>query len=437
MHCLKVAKSNRMLCTPDLVHHLEESAVSKVVKTPTIINIGSFDPFTARSSAYEITPAILSVYSHNTSPPAKKKLSDTAALMYTSGTSGNPKAVSIKCFHMVLVSVPLQMDVDRWGSTQNTKSRIYSCLPLFHGTGLFTGPCQAVGCSGTFIIGRKFSASRFSQDLFDSGATKMLYVGELCRYLLKAPPSPYDKKHNCRIASGNGLSLDIWEKFMKRYNITEIREFYRSTEGVARFDNFAGGAESYGRCGFAGPVARRFNEHTYIVKFDAETQQPYRDSNGRCVKAKLGELGEAVGRVNSMATYHEYLDNPTANEEKLIKDVFAPGDIFQRSGDLLVHDQDGWVRFVERAGDSYRWKGENVSAGEVKSHLSKLPGVNSVEVYGVKLPGYDGQAGAAAIVLNDPSPHGQRQFLDGLYQRLSKQGLTIYQIPRLVRFIEA
>jgi acyl-CoA synthetase (AMP-forming)/AMP-acid ligase II len=316
---------------------------------------------------------------------AKKSLGSIASLIFTSGTSGNPKAVSIKSFQYIIVSTPIPLDADQ----PRPPLRIYSCLPLFHGTCLFTGLLYATSSSGTFCLARKFSASRFSEALVHSRADRFLYVGELCRYLIAAPPSPHDRAHACTIAWGNGLQRDVWSKLMARFAISEVREFYRSTEGVAKFDNFASGPAGVGMCGFAGgPVARTANDVTYIVRYDPDTEAPWRDPRtGFCVRARTGEPGEAIGRVKNPALYHDYLGDEAANAKKLLRDVFAVGDLFQRSGDLVLRGEDGWVRFVERAGDSYRWKGENVSAGEVKEHIAHLSGVGSVEVFGVILDG--------------------------------------------------
>lgn len=191
------------------------------------------------------------------------------------------------------------------------------------------------------------------------------------------------------MATGNGLSKDIWEKFRHRFKIPEIREFYRSTEGVAKFDNISRGQPaSAGMVGYAGPIRRYYEEETYIVKYDPSTEEPYRDpGTGNCVVADIGEPGEAVGRVRSMDFYNEYLNNPEANKLKLIGNVFEKGDLFQRTGDLLVQSSGGYISFHDRSGDTFRWRGENVSAGEVRDHIARQPNVQDVAVYGFKLEG--------------------------------------------------
>lgn len=237
-------------------------------------------------------------------------------------------------------------------------------------------------------LAKKFSSSRFFKDVHDSRATRILYVGELCRYLINSPPTPWDRDHACIVATGNGLRGEIWERFRERFGVPEIREFYRSTEGLAKYDNFGKGTWGAGKIGFSGPLRRRMETDTFIIRLDASTAMPYRDPvTGFCVRAKLGEVGEVIGRVKSRALLTEYLHNESATEEKLLRDVFAQGDLWQKMGDLLIQDHEGWVRFHDRMGDTFRWKGENVSAGEVRDHLAKLKEVVDAVVWGVRLSG--------------------------------------------------
>lgn len=326
--------------------------------------------------------------------------------------------------------------------------RTYSPLPLFHGTALFTGLNLTLGTSGTLCLARKFSASRFWKDAHESRATRVLYVGELCRYLVASPPSPYDKNHNVIVAHGNGLRGEIWENFRQRFGVAEIRELYRSTEGLAKFDNHGVGAAGAGKLGFAGPLRRWVEEDTFLVKADPLTEEVWRDpKTGFCKTVGANEPGEAIGRVRDRELLTEYLNNTPATEGKLLRDVFVKGDCFQRMGDMLVRDLDGWVHFHDRMGDTFRWKGENVSAGEVRDHVARLPGVEDALVYGVKLAryflfslfcsereadkvSYDGQVGAASITLSSTS---DEDFMRKLYRGLRKTGLPSYAIPRLVR----
>lgn len=218
----------------------------------------------------------------------------------------------------------------------------------------------------------------------------MLYVGEVCRYLIAAPPSEFDRKHKCIVAIGNGLSGDVWTKFQERFGIKEIREVYRSSEGLYKFDNFYGGAASVGKVGFQGLLSRFLETDTFLLAFNPQTQQLIRHPiTGLCIQAKVNEPGEAVARIKTLEEeyYPAYFRDQKATEKKFVRDVFKKGDLFQRSGDLLVRDKDGWVSFVERIGESFRWKGENVSSSEVRGFMLEVEGCRDVVVWGTRLSG--------------------------------------------------
>ncbi|KAL2857489.1 hypothetical protein BJX68DRAFT_177665 [Aspergillus pseudodeflectus] len=427
IHCLNVSGSKLIISTPDISQHVCSDL-------PHLsFNVSSFDGTSAVSEL--ITPADLQQYSPATLSAAKRTPSDLSALIYTSGTTGKPKACAIRNMMALITSNPLSQDVNN--PSRYFPLRTYCSLPLFHGTAYFTGLCYSVGNAGTLCIRRKFSASKFWKDVHDSRATRILYIGELCRYLLASSPSPYDQDHSCIVAAGNGLRGDIWESFRNRFNVPEIREFYRSTEGIAKYDNFGFGSWGAGKVGFSGPIRRLFEDDTIIVKYDTDTEMPYRDpKTGFCIRANIGEEGEAIGRVRNRGLLTEYLKNEEATEKKLLRDVFEKGDLFQRTGDLLVQDFDGWVKFQDRVGDTFRWKGENVSAGEIRDHICQIPGVHDAVVYGVKLTAYDGQAGAAGITLDDPSESAAAEFTAKLYSELKKKGVPSYALPRLVRLTE-
>lgn len=380
VHCLNVSGSKFIISTPDL-----SQSVSSDLPHITI-NISSFNGISTGTTEL-VTTEDLQRFSLVGLAAAKRSPSDLNVLIYTSGTTGKPKACAIRNMQAIVTSTPLTVDANN--PSKYYPLRTYSSLPLFHGTAYFTGICYAVGNAGTLCLRRKFSASQFWKDVHDSRATRILYIGELCRYLLSTPPSPYDRNHSCIVANGNGLREEIWDRFRQRFGVPEIREFYRSTEGVAKFDNFGQGAWGVGKIGFSGPLRRLLDDDVFIVKYDTDTEMPYRDpTTGFCVRASLGEEGEAIGRVRNRGLLTEYLHNGDATEKKLLRDVFTKGDIFQRTGDLVVQDQSGWVKFQDRVGDTFRWKGENVSAGEVRDHICQIPTVHDAVVYGVKLKGY-------------------------------------------------
>jgi acyl-CoA synthetase (AMP-forming)/AMP-acid ligase II len=423
--------ANLILTTPDLSSFAASAAKSLGGSIRTVaLNLGSFP------SLHALPEDVATFQQQNTteaepiiSPP--RTLASPAALVYTSGTTGKPKACSVKFALVAAVSCPSVAD------TQNPKKylpvRTYSCMPLFHGTTLFTGLCYSVGTSGCFCLSRKFSARTFWKEVYFSRATKILYVGELCRFLLATPRGDWDTRHSVLVAHGNGLQRDVWVAFQKRFAVPEIREFYRSTEGLVKYDNrHRGEAGGAGKVTFAGSLKRRLEKDQFIVKFDYESEAPYRNGQGFCVLAPVGEPGEAIARVKSVAMYPNYHGNPAATEAKIIRNVFEEGDAFQKSGDLLVQEASGWVRFVDRIGDTFRWKGENVSAGEIRSYISELLEVEDVVVVGKRLPAYDGQAGAAAISLGKTSKEVEKKFVESLYGNLKRKGVPAYAFPRLV-----
>ena len=380
IHCLNVSRSKFIISTPDISEFVRSDLPHMA------LNLSSFDGIPTGTTEL-VTSSELAQSSPTGLAAAKRSVGDLTALIYTSGTTGKPKACGVRNIMVMATSNPQTPDVNN--PSKYYPLRTYSPLPLFHGTAYFTGLCASVGNAGTLCLRRKFSASQFFKDVHDSKATRVLYIGELCRYLLATPPSPYDKDHACIVATGNGLRGDIWEQFRQRFGVPEIREFYRSTEGVAKFDNHGEGAWGAGKIGFSGPIRRFLEDDVSIVRYDPDTEMPYRDpKTGFCVRASLGEEGEAIGRVRMRGLLTEYLHNEKATEEKLLRDVFQKGDLFQRTGDLVVQDGSGWVKFQDRVGDTFRWKGENVSAGEVRDHICQIDGVHDAVVYGVKLNGY-------------------------------------------------
>ncbi|KAJ5407880.1 hypothetical protein N7509_001763 [Penicillium cosmopolitanum] len=388
IHCLDVSGSTSIISTPDIAQHV-------CADLPHLsFHFSSFEGVSC-GDVELITQAELQQFSPAGLAPAKRTPKDLTALIYTSGTTGKPKACAVRNMMALITSNPLSADVN--DASKYYPLRTYSALPLFHGTAYFTGLCYS-----------------FWKDVHDSGATRILYI-----------------------AAGNGLRGEIWEKFKSRFGVHEIREFYRSTEGLAKFDNHGPGVWGAGKVGFSGPIRRFLEDDTFIVKYDNDTEMPFRDpETGFCVRAGLDEEGEAIGRVRDRDLLTEYLHNQDATEGKLLRDVFQKGDLFQRTGDLVVQDRSGWVRFQDRVGDTFRWKGENVSAGEIRDHICRIEGVHDAVVYGVKLAGYDGQAGAAGITLEEHSPAFEAELASKLYPELKKRGVPSYAFPRLVRFIE-
>jgi fatty-acyl-CoA synthase len=316
---------------------------------------------------------------------------DTALLIFTSGTTGMPKAARI-----THVRAQLYMRGFAGSTGANKNDRIYVALPLYHATGGLCALGAALLNGGSVFLRRKFSATHFWGEAVDEGCTMFVYIGELCRYLVNQAPSDGEARHKIRMAFGNGLRPDIWPVMKQRFHIPEILEFYGSTEGNVSMFNFDGREGAIGRA----PkwLRKRFNVR--LVQFDLETETPIRGTNGLCIEAGSGQIGECIGQIGGDARteYSGYVSK-TESEKKVLHDVFEKGDRWFATGDLMKTDADGYFYFIDRIGDTFRWKGENVSTNEVAERLLGCPGVKEANVYGVEVPGAEGRAGMAGLVV--------------------------------------
>jgi len=315
---------------------------------------------------------------------------DTALYIYTSGTTGLPKAARV---HHARARTYMRAFAGGTGTTPD--DRILNVLPLYHSTGGLVGLGPAFLNGGRAIIRKKFSASTFWSDARDSGATVFVYIGELCRYLVNCPPHEDERAHKIRLAFGNGLRPDVWPDFQGRFGIPNILEFYGSTEGNVSVFNFDGRQGSIGRV----PWFLKKAMNIRLVEFDVDSELPVRQPDGLCREARVGEIGEAIGLIGDdiRHDFSGYADK-AASEKKILTDVFTRGDRWFRTGDLMRQDKDGYFYFIDRIGDTYRWKGENVSTSEVEQRLTDAPGVKEVIAYGVAVPGADGKAGMVTII---------------------------------------
>jgi fatty-acyl-CoA synthase len=322
-------------------------------------------------------------------------LSDVALLIFTSGTTGMPKAAFVSHYRIVMWSEWFAGIMDA-----RTDDRLYNCLPLCHSVGGVVGVGSALVAGASVIVRRNFSATRFWADASASRATIFLYIGELCRYLLTAQGEKAPPPHQLRLCVGNGLRSDVWETFAKTFAIPRIIEFYASTEGSFSLFNLEGKPGAIGR-------APRFLAHrspVALVKFDFASEQPLRGSDGRCLRCAPHEMGEALGKIEAqssqLATRFEGYVSPQDTERKILRDVFVSGDAWFRTGDLMKMDGSGFFYFVDRIGDTFRWKGENVSTSQVAATLSAAPGVLGASVYAIEIPFADGRAGMAVLAVS-------------------------------------
>jgi fatty-acyl-CoA synthase len=418
-HCINVADADHVILADEL-GGVFETALPYLNRAPKIwIHGGHGNEATIGATLDKIDGSPLSETERR-----GVTINDRALLIYTSGTTGLPKAASIS--HRRILN---------WGgwfaglTGASIEDRLYDCLPLYHSVGGIVAPCSMLSAGASVVLADKFSATTFWQDIVRWDCTLFQYIGELCRYLLKASGSEFEARHRLRLACGNGLRGDIWEAFQARFSIPRILEFYAATEGNFSLYNVEGKPGAIGR--IPPLLAHRFP--AAIVRLDIEAGMPARNADGLCIRCGHGEAGEAIGRIGTAdeggGRFEGYTDSGET-EKKILRDVFAKGDAWFRTGDLMRLDEGGFFHFVDRVGDTFRWKGENVATSEVNEAVADCPGVVDATTYGVEIPGADGRAGMAAIVID--KRFDLAEFADHVSRRL-----PAYARPVLIRICAA
>ena len=348
---------------------------------------------------------------------------DLYVYIFTSGTTGLPKAGRISHAR----SMTAAYGFGGFTLGLGPSDVLYVCLPLFHSSGFLIGAGGVANAGATLALARKLSVSRFWDDVCDTGATAFVYIGEICRYLQLAPPHPRERMHKLTRMVGNGMRPDVWKEFVKRFEPGIVHEFYGATEGNVNMTNVFGMEGSVGRM-----PPFFWMDNAFLAKWDADNEAPLRDERGFCVPCKPGEVGELLGRIDASRTtmrFEGYLGDAATNA-KILRDVKVSGDQYFRSGDLLKKDRWGFYYFVDRIGDTFRWKGENVSTNEVADVCSQAEGVELANVYGVSVPGADGRAGMVALSLRAGAHFSPERFYEHVMKRLPS-----YAAPLFVRLL--
>ncbi|KYO20618.1 hypothetical protein Y1Q_0012516 [Alligator mississippiensis] len=352
---------------------------------------------------------------------AQTSMINTVLYIFTSGSTGFPKAALIS--HLKILSVCL-LFAQCGAASQDI---MYITLPLYHISASLIGIGGCIELGATCVLKKKFSASQFWSDCTKYNVTLFLYIGEICRYLCHQPKNEGERDHQVRIALGNGLRPAVWEEFLMRFGPIRIFEFYGATEGNIGFFNYVNKIGAVGRVS----IFSKFLNSFELLKYDVWKEEPVKDKHGWCVKSLKGEAGLLVAQVSPSTPFDGYAGNQEASERKLLRDVFVKGDVYFNTEDLMLIDQDGFVCFTDRVGDTFRWKGENVATLEVAEVLGMLDFVQEANVYGVSVKGYEGRIGMAAIVLiSDQQFDGKR-----LYKHVM-DFLPRYAQPRFVRIME-
>jgi fatty-acyl-CoA synthase len=342
---------------------------------------------------------------------------DTAFYIFTSGTTGHPKA-SVMTHRRWLAALAAFGGL---GLRLKGSDTLYSCLPLYHNNALTVAIGSVINSGATLALGKSFSASKFWDEVIASRATAFIYIGEICRYLLNQPAKPTDRAHKVRLIAGNGLRPEIWDEFTSRFSIARVCEFYAASEGNTGFINIFNVPRS---TGFA-PMPLAY------VQYDPDTGAPLRGANGRVQRVPAGEPGLLLSPVNWLQPFDGYTD-PGASEKKLVRDAFREGDCWFNTGDVMSPQGMGHAAFVDRLGDTFRWKGENVATTQVERALGSDKSVEECTVFGVEIPRTGGRAGMAAVKLRDGADFDGKALASTVYRQL-----PAYALPLFVRVVES
>jgi fatty-acyl-CoA synthase len=401
-HSLGLLDAKVLVAETDLVSAVAECGGTGTTETLTVEDLERF---------------ALSAPATNPASASAVQARDTAFYIFTSGTTGFPKA-SVMTHRRWLAALAAFGGL---GLRLKGSDTLYCCLPLYHNNALTVALASVMNSGSTLALGKSFSASRFWDEVIASKATAFIYIGEICRYLLNQPPKPTDRKHKVRVIAGNGLRPEIWEEFTTRFGIARVCEFYAASEGTTAFINIFNVPRSTG----ISPLPLAY------VEYDTDTGAPLRDESGRVRRVPAGQPGLLLSPVNKLQPFDGYTDK-AATEKKLVRNAFRDGDCWFNTGDVMSPQGMSHAAFVDRLGDTFRWKGENVATTEVEAALSSDPAVEECTVYGVEVPRTGGRAGMAAVELRDGAEFDGKSLARAVYDKL-----PAYALPLFVRVVES
>jgi fatty-acyl-CoA synthase len=401
-HSLGLLDAKVLIAETDLVSAVAECGGTGATETLTVEDLERF-----AASAPASNPASASAV----------QARDTAFYIFTSGTTGFPKA-SVMTHLRWLKALAAFGGI---GLRLKSSDTLYSCLPLYHNNALTVALSSVINSGATLALGKSFSASKFWDEVIASEATAFIYIGEICRYLLNQPPKPTDRTHKVRVIAGNGLRPEIWDEFTKRFKIARVCEFYASSEGNTAFINIFNVPRSTGV--FPMPLA--------YVEYDPDTGEPLRDDSGRVRRVPAGQPGLLLSRVNRLQPFDGYTDKESS-EKKLVRNAFREGDCWLNSGDVMSPQGMGHAAFVDRLGDTFRWKGENVATTQVEAALTSDESVEECTVFGVEIPRTGGRAGMAAVQLRVGAEFDGQSLARAVFGEL-----PAYALPLFVRVVKS
>jgi len=401
-HSLGLLDAKVLIAEADLVSAVAECGGTGNTQTMTIDDLERFGV-----SAPATNPASASAV----------LAKDTAFYIFTSGTTGFPKA-SVMTHRRWLAALAA---FGGMGLRLKASDTLYSCLPLYHNNALTVALSSVINSGATLALGKSFSASKFWDEVIANDATAFIYIGEVCRYLLNQPAKPTDRSHKVRVIAGNGLRPEIWEEFTKRFGIARVCEFYASSEGNAAFINIFNVPRTAGIA--PTPLA--------YVEYDPDTGAPLRDDDGRVRRVPAGQPGLLLSPVNRLQPFDGYTDKESS-EKKLVRNAFKEGDCWFNTGDVMSPQGMGHAAFVDRLGDTFRWKGENVATTQVEAALASDDSVEDCTVFGVEVPRTGGRAGMAAVKLREGADFDGHSLANTVYDQL-----PVYALPLFVRLVDS
>jgi fatty-acyl-CoA synthase len=398
-HSIGLLDATVLVCEADLIEQVVDSGaeVADLISVANLATLARGKPAANPASAAEV------------------QARDPAFYIFTSGTTGHPKA-SVMTHQRWLRALAAFSGL---GVRLRGNDTLYCALPLYHNNALTVALSSVIDAGATLALGRSFSVSRFWDEVITMDATSFIYIGELCRYLLNQPPKPTDRAHKVRVIVGNGLRPDIWDEFTRRFGIKRVVEFYAASEGNTAFINIFNIPKSTG----VNPLPLAY------VEYDPETGDPVRDDDGRVHRVPPGQPGLLISPVTRLSPFDGYTDK-SASEKKLVRNAFKDGDVWFNSGDVMSPQGMGHAAFADRLGDTFRWKGENVATTDVEAPLAADPNVEECTVFGVEVPDTGGRAGMAAVKLKDGAQFDGKALAARLYDALPG-----YSVPLFLRLV--
>ncbi|KAI4830581.1 hypothetical protein KUCAC02_002201 [Chaenocephalus aceratus] len=421
LHCFNCCKATVLIAASELKAAVEDVLPTLTEQGVTVLlmtkhcDTPGIESFSDKVDEASDSPLPRSIRSHIT-------FKSPAVYIYTSGTTGLPKAAVVNQNRLLTALAVLASN----GVTSSDV--IYLNLPLYHTAGFILGFIGSIETGSTIILKRKFSASQFWDDCRKHSVTVVQYIGEVMRYLCSTPKRENDKDHKVKLAIGNGIRAEVWKEFLNRFGNIEVREFYASTEGNVGFVNYVGKIGAIGRVNFFYQKLFPFT----LIKYDTERDEPIRDDNGLCVEAPKGETGLLVSKITDIAPFVGYAQNEEQTERKKLRNVLKKGDLYFNSGDLMRIDNDNFIYFQDRVGDTFRWKGENVATNEVSDILTISDGLKEANVYGVQVPGNEGRIGMAAVTMKEGTQFDGSRIFNHVVSYL-----PLYARPRFIRIQNA